>query len=240
MIHVNISDLHDAIQMLYASTDVTPPSVNHTIAPLSEIVGSTNLTCTELTNLTNRSAMEFLLREGALLEPFDTSDSEHLAGFLYANTTFGSILVERADLLVRRRFSVAHELGHYVLHFRPLLAGIASQHEPALTGITDAFPRSPEDTELDVLPTGVVLTQAATSDVLLPPLEQMEREANQFAAELLMPADVVQGLVRRYAPTFQANDLIWRLSTDMLVSQTAIRWRLRSLGLLPPQTNRSN
>jgi hypothetical protein len=236
----DIPAIRNVIRMLYKSAEVPQPSVENCIVPLGELVESTNITCTELTSLTNRLAMEFLLREGGLLEPFDAPDTDLLAGFLYVNANFGSIFVERTDLLVRRRFSVAHELGHYILHFRPLLDAIAFQHEPTLTGITDAFPQSPEETEPDVLPAGVVLTQSIGSDLMLPPLDQMEREANQFAAELLMPVSVVQDLVKKYTPTFHDKDLVWRLATDMLVSQSAMDWRLRNLGLLPPKTNRSN
>jgi IrrE N-terminal-like domain len=48
-----------------------------------------------------------------------------LAGFLYAwpyrNAVWGCLLVEQNDIVERRRFSAAHELGHYMLHFRPAI-----------------------------------------------------------------------------------------------------------------------
>jgi Zn-dependent peptidase ImmA (M78 family) len=61
----------------------------------------------------------------------------------------------------------------------------------------------------------------------------MEREANQFAAELLMPQPLVTELVARYAPQFQGEDLVWRLATELLVSRAAMRWRLKGLDFLP-------
>jgi hypothetical protein len=48
-----------------------------------------------------------------------------------------------------------------------------------------------------------------------------------------MPENVIHDLVSRYVPVFQGGDLVWRLATDMLVSQSAMGWRLRDLGLLP-------
>lgn len=233
MTQANVSIIRDAIEMLYLSTDVSHPSADCAIAPVSELVENTNVTCTELVKLTDRLAMEFLLREGGLIEPFDTSGNEPLAGFLYVNSNFGSIFVEQTDLLVRRRFSVAHELGHYVLHFRPLLDAVASQNQFTITGIVDAFPQSPDGTEPDAFLSGIVSAQSINAHLELPPVEEMEREANKFAAELLMPENVIHDLVSRYVPVFQGGDLVWRLATDMLVSQSAMGWRLRDLGLLP-------
>lgn len=81
----------------------------------------------------------------------------------------------------RRRFSIAHELGHYLLH-RDLIA-------------------------------------AGTT-----PGPEHEREANEFAAELLMPEEVI----RRAA----LNQLA-ELKDHFLVSPTALQVRLERLGILP-------
>jgi len=66
---------------------------------------------------------------------------------------------------------------------------------------------------------------------LLPTYEQMEQEANQFAAELLMPEVIVRRLVEKYATDCRGDDLNWRLATEMLVSGTAMKRRLRELQL---------
>ena len=73
----------------------------------------------------------------------------------------------------------------------------------------------------------------ADISIHLPPYEQMENEANQFAAELLMPVENVQHLLSRYAADCRGDDLVWRLATEMMVSRAAMRWRLRELHLLP-------
>lgn len=81
----------------------------------------------------------------------------------------------------RRRFSIAHELGHFLLH-RDLIAA----------GMT--------------------------------PGPQHEREANEFAAELLMPEEVI-----RRAGVNQLAEL----TGHFLVSPTALQVRLERLGILP-------
>lgn len=235
-----LSAIGSAINELYASADVALPTADRCITPLGELVASFNLNCTELSPLSSDSATTFLLKQGGMAEPFKHANREPLAGFLYANSNFGSIFVERGDILVRRRFSVAHELGHYLLHIRPLLAIARSADAAEFIEVIEAFPYSPPELEPDDLPTGVLdfVGEAEPEQLLalMQPLEvgQWEPQANQFAVELLMPSPIVRELVARHAPQFQGEDLVWRMATEMLVSRAAMRWRLRDLGLLPP------
>jgi Zn-dependent peptidase ImmA (M78 family) len=55
----------------------------------------------------------------------------------------------------------------------------------------------------------------------------MERQANRFAAELLMPEAVCRAM-RAY--TVSSRFLEHQLARDLLVSREAMRWRLRELG----------
>jgi hypothetical protein len=77
--------------------------------------------------------------------------------------------------------------------------------------------------------------QVATSDDtiisgLLPPAEQMEAEADDFASELLMPSEVVHELAARAG--LRGDDLVWKLATDMLVSRSSMERRLSELELV--------
>jgi Zn-dependent peptidase ImmA (M78 family)/transcriptional regulator with XRE-family HTH domain len=93
---------------------------------------------------------------------------------------------------VRQHFSVAHELGHFVLHHRDhhfIDYGVPQAVEGELPGYS----------------------------------WQHERAANQFAAELLMPADVL----REDARTTSLS----RLARRYDVSQEAMGFRLANLGL---------
>jgi Zn-dependent peptidase ImmA (M78 family)/DNA-binding XRE family transcriptional regulator len=93
---------------------------------------------------------------------------------------------------VRQRFSVAHELGHFVLHHSDrhfIDYGVPSAVEGELPGYN----------------------------------WEHERAANQFAAELLMPAEMVRQDARTTA--------LSRLATRYDVSQEAMGFRLANLGL---------
>jgi len=61
-------------------------------------------------------------------------------------------------LLVRRRFSIAHELGHYVLHFLPLIEQF-EQDGDKFSEIIEALSSPGEDEDAEELPTGKVYTQ---------------------------------------------------------------------------------
>ena len=220
----------DAIAELYRICAMRPPTQQERVVVLNELLGGYNLTCIELVGLTSEVASHFLMRRGAIFEPIGSANQEPLAGYIYVDSSNGYIFVERDDLLVRRRFSVAHEFGHYVLHFYPLLRAERPSDSYEPLEITEGLALFSADEDADDLPEGRVVH---TPDLHLPPYDQMEKEANQFAAELLMPAEAVQYLFTRYAPDFRGDDLIWRLATEMLVSGTAMRRRLRDLHLLP-------
>ena len=225
---MNTPIVSGTIDNLYAEFGLPQPTLARPITPLSQLIDSSNLMCKELTRLTIPTAGDFLLQRGGAFDPLPSLTTEALAGFLYATPGYGCIFVEREDIFSRRRFSAAHELGHYVLHFRPRLAAEVDIDEPLL----DAFLNTVEDAEPDDLPLGQMAFPGLSDQTAL--FQQMEREANEFAAELLMPTDVVRALVEKYQRYFGGDDLIKRLSGEMYVSRAAVRWRLRKLGLSAP------
>lgn len=234
MNHVAPSAIVAAVDELYKQAAVRAPTVERCVAPLGDLVGSYSLTCTEMPNLTGEAAVAFLVQKGSILEPLGDVTGEKLAGFLYATALHGSIFIERGDRVTRRRFSVAHEIGHYLLHFRRYLAGLP-EDETVVIGAIEALPLGEGDVDPSQTSRGrLVLAQSGMDAAHHLSYEQMEREADQFAGELLMPAYVVEGLVGRYNPEFRGGDLVWRLASDMLVSRAAMRWRLRDLSLMMP------
>src|SRR5688572_20250341 len=106
-----------AIPALYAETEVAPPTLRRTIVRLSDLVRALNLTCVEMRGLTRDMASRKLAERGGLQDEDGGERQSPLAGFLYAVGEDASIFVEEGDPVSRRRFSVAHELGHYLLHF---------------------------------------------------------------------------------------------------------------------------
>lgn len=132
-----------------------------------------------------------------------------------------------------RRFTLAHELGHVVLHRQP---STPSQIRPAAPGNT-TFPHDHchiQDISEDF--TGL-LAQPLAEDLLGPgfvydPHSQRELAANLFAAELLMPLARVEEL---YLGQHVAPDA---LVTLFNVSQAALLNRLASLLSGQPRATR--
>lgn len=115
------------------------------------------------------------------------------------------IVVNKAHAETRRRFTVAHELAHLVLHQYTV------PHADRRLKLRDA--RSSEGSTFE------------------------EIEANQFAAELLMPRDLVVEAVRghsfEYEPGNEAEkafqELVGKLAKKFKVSEQAMTIRISSL-----------
>lgn len=152
-------------------------------------------------------AVELVARHlGAVIsaQPFD---SEDISGLLYRSPGNAPIIgVNSTNTAVRRRFTVAHEIGHLLLH---------SPHELIIERHVHVNFRDAAD------------NKASVKD---------EIEANQFAAALLMPHELLnRGLETLLAGRpLPDNELVLRLATRFEVSRQAMEFRLASLGLLTP------
>lgn len=130
---------------------------------------------------------------GLVVEEFDGLE---VSGMLLPSER--RICLNLAELPQRRRFTLAHELGHWICQ--------------AQNGASAARYCRAEEVGLD-----------ATT-------KRLEREANVFAAELLMPEEEVRG--------------VWAGDPDACaehfgVSGEAMRWRLYSFELGEPPTPRA-
>jgi len=94
----------------------------------------------------------------------------------------------------RQRFTIAHELGHWICH---------------ANGMEQAAP-----------------TYCRSQDVSQDTDRTVEREANVFGAELLMP----EAAVREAWASFSDAS---KVASRFAVSSLAAQWRLYSFGLLP-------
>lgn len=168
--------------------------------PLAGYFAETALDHVELPDLTCGAVAEYLRRAGVPADDLG-NPSDLLAGFIFAAGRVGWAFVSAADPLPRRRFTAAHELGHFVLH-RATMGRFRAD--------TDATLREADEDVMD----------------------RMEREANRFAAELLMPADVCSA---RAAELLEKHHccprgvLVYRLASELLVSREALRYRLQTL-----------
>lgn len=143
---------------------------------------------------------------GALIsyQPFEAQD---ISGLLYRTAGAAPVIgVNSNNPKVRQRFTIAHELGHLSLH---------DGHDLILERLIRLNFRD--------------ATSSTASD-------EEEIEANHFAAELLMPHDFLRyslGMLLQGRPLSDL-ELVRRLARRFEVSQSAMEYRLTSLGMLTP------
>lgn len=107
----------------------------------------------------------------------------------------------------RQRFTIAHELGHFLLGHQG-----------------DAIPGG----------RGFVERVLARNDISRQSIDRREIEANAFAAELLMPAQEVIARVPYELHDTYDQEVIVDLAAEFQVSFTAMTNRLNTLGCLLP------
>lgn len=141
-------------------------------------------------------------RVGARIVP-ETLDPE-VSGVLYRRPDGVVIAVNSDHAPTRRRFTVAHELGHLLLHQgRPLIVDHVVR---ARINLRDH--RSSLATERE------------------------EIDANQFAASLLMPAEFLNDqLTKQLRHGLSEQQTIDALAKKFSVSPQAMEFRLTNLGL---------
>ena len=127
----------------------------------------------------------------------------NISGMLYRDGKRTVIGVNSAQANTRQRFTIAHEIGHLRLHRGRPII----VDEVVRVNFRDSRSSQATDTE--------------------------EIEANQFAAELLMPRDLVQQEVKRRASKrgLTSDDwLVEQLARAFDVSPQAMEYRLANLG----------
>ncbi len=126
-----------------------------------------------------------------------------VSGLLITNAGKATIFVNAKDKPYRQRFSIAHELGHWVLKHHQ-----SDGHVHIDKGVR-------------VLQRGLKSSQG---------VDPTEIEANQFAASLLMPAKLVRREVERIGPPPLNEVMVEQLAEKFDVSVQAMTIRLNSLG----------
>jgi Zn-dependent peptidase ImmA (M78 family) len=128
---------------------------------------------------------------------------EDVSGALVVKSGAAFIAVNDTHHENRQRFTIAHEIGHFCLH----------------------NPKEGVHFDEDFLVYGRNGKSSLASD-------PQEIEANQFAAELLMPQ---QFLMTDFSSMKGAlEDIVMRLAKKYKVSPQAMEYRLANLGLLVP------
>lgn len=111
--------------------------------------------------------------------------------FQYDKQNMPTCFVRSGDSYTRRRFTLAHELGHFLLAHQSTEGQLFRDDNDTLSGSRENW---------------------------------QETEANQFAAELLMPEFRIHSLIRNTSQTLGS------LAQTFGVSENAMTRRLRNLG----------
>lgn len=155
------------------------------------------------------------VREAAVSLGFPVSTLDDLgddvSGVFVSRGDGGAIGVNRHHARVRQRFTIAHELGHGLLHRGRMPLFIDKGY-------------------------GVAFRNGRSSTGEL----RMEREANAFAAALLMPEAMVRNAVDELSWTHGfdvggGGDALETLARRFKVSQEAMSYRLARLGVFLDQ-----
>src|ERR1700735_758496 len=131
---------------------------------------------------------------------------EDISGLLISKGDSTTIAVQESDHTNRKRFTIAHEIGHF--HLRHQFEPGEHVHVDRGHLITPRNSRSS---------TGVDLK---------------EIEANQFAACLLMPSKLLLQSIKALKVKSLCDDHVKKLASEFQVSEQAMTIRLSTLGFL--------
>lgn len=137
---------------------------------------------------------------------FEENMEDNISGLLYLKNGTPYIGVNSSHHPNRKRFTIAHELGHYVLHH-------PKDNDVIVDKKLFIFPRAEE------LSSGY----------------EKEKEANKFAASLLMPKALLERIIIQEEIDLDDDNAITKLSEIVLVSEQALTYRLLNLGFISCQ-----
>nr|VFK58549.1 MAG: protein of unknown function (DUF955) [Candidatus Kentron sp. TUN]VFK64614.1 MAG: protein of unknown function (DUF955) [Candidatus Kentron sp. TUN]VFK67389.1 MAG: protein of unknown function (DUF955) [Candidatus Kentron sp. TUN] len=149
---------------------------------------------------------------GITIEHDHSMSSSRIIGEISFNNETPIIRInpKQNDYEPRRRFTVAHEIGHYCLH--------SSETRMTFKDSKDSMSRTKSYTD------------------------KFEREANDFAAGLLMPVSYINETAKDLAKKYKQSTLgkrrlidaiIWDMANEFNVSNVAMSYRLQKLGVIP-------
>ncbi|MEQ6390321.1 ImmA/IrrE family metallo-endopeptidase [Bacillaceae bacterium S4-13-58] len=145
--------------------------------------------------------VEEIAKKEGLALVYKESENDKWSGMLYRKGKTGIIAVNDKHHLNRQRFTIAHELGHFFL--------------------------SEDDTDVYV-DNAVIRFRNETSSL---GTDMEEIEANNFAAELLMPEDFIRKDIEEYKDEIDEWD-VFELAQKYGVSEQAMTIRLVKLGYM--------
>lgn len=146
---------------------------------------------------------DLAFQRGLAVRPYDLGDN--VSGVLVINDGTGFIGYNPNESKVRQRFTIAHELGHYELHNK--------DNESALF-VDNQFKVEFRN------------QNSSTGEMIY------EREANAFAASILMPEKILVKEIKNHHFELSDDDNLQELAKLFNVSVSAMTFRLVNLKLL--------
>lgn len=137
---------------------------------------------------------------GAVVLPAPLDDE--ISGMVFVKEKVPVIAVNSLHHSNRQRFSIAHEIGHLVLHRQHIESGVHVDKQYR-----------------------VLMRDSRSSRGI----DDMEIAANQFAAELLMPRAILERMLEEDVLDLDDDELLESLSTRFKVSKQAMSHRLGSV-----------
>lgn len=225
--------INETARGIFAENNLDYDNFPAHIVPLNQMLAKHRLTILELPNgktLSTKAAVKFLEIETGFEMPDLKTDERKLSGFLYTakcgGHLQGCIFTDKGEPTTRRRFSAAHEFGHYLLHFQPMLK-ITNADSLFLTESL-AFGEADENLSEIEMADDFDFKKIGVEDK-----RQMEAEADFFAAELLMPRNAclqASEFLKGFAGK-NKKAVINYFATEFLVSFEAMRRRLEDLNV---------
>ncbi|MGO3181489.1 MAG: ImmA/IrrE family metallo-endopeptidase [Aequorivita sp.] len=171
-------------------------------------------------NIANQTLVDFNLMSAPInleqlakklkisIERQDLNDD--VSGFLLKKEGKATVGLNTNHPEVRQRFTIAHEIGHFKLH---------NFESPLFVDYfyTGSMLRSNESNKL----------YRSTHNSNNP---SMEKEANFFAANLLMPKILIKAEIEKLNSLLSYEDKLLKISEVFKVSTQAMDYRLKSLG----------
>lgn len=138
---------------------------------------------------------------GITIKPSDLGDD--VSGMILLKDQKGVIVFNSSHHRVRQRFTIAHEIGHFVLHSDKMPLFIDKYHY----ALRDKNSSQGE--------------------------YRLEKEANAFAAALLMPRSVIKEEIASlgFDLADDEDDALYKLVTKFEVSKQAMSFRLANLNI---------
>lgn len=123
-----------------------------------------------------------------------------------SNVDSYTIKVNKSDSSGRKRFTAAHELAHYLLH-------------------RDELKSKGQLNRLEATHTDSLYGEYAAANLTAPFSKTQEHQANQLAAQIIMPSNFLRENYDRTADNYAT------LADELGVSTAALKIRLKVLGL---------